>query len=190
MKKHLLFPLSIVFILAVSCKNEPTRDEVVKQNIEDYIINKMDDPESYEFVSLDVIDSVLYIDNITVEKNLLKNSINRSKESINRIEGYKNTEPNLYDEKEILREKTSILKEEKTLASIDSIETVLGDSKNNVASYTYLYKIRGKNKMGAKVLSEYLVQTGDSLKVINVATHPDKLFIHPNSFPGRKELKN
>ena len=72
----------------------------------------------------------------------------------------------------------------------DSIETSLGRRVSQVAAYKYVFRCRGKNAFGAKVLSEYFVETdpAPNFKVINVADTPGQLFVSPNNFPGYHEM--
>ena len=63
--------ISIYLLLCLtSCKNEKplSRDEIVRNNVEEYLTSRMNDPESYEFVELKLFDSVLYKDNIKYRK--------------------------------------------------------------------------------------------------------------------------
>jgi hypothetical protein len=184
-----LFALMTLGLTSCSEK-KPNRDEIVIKNAEEYLKAKMNDPKSYEFVKLALIDSVLYSDNIQYRKEAFSKYLEDDKDEIKRKEGYKIDLPSMYDEKEIEELKAKIAKNEKILMKIDSLETKLGNKKNEVASYTYVFSFRGNNALGAKILNEYILQTNPSpdFKVINMTDDKDKVYLNPNDFPGYKEM--
>ncbi len=178
-------------ILFLSCKEKkPTQDEIVKKNIEGKLIPKMNDPKSYEFVELKLIDSVLYIDNINYRKKYFKDLISYDKNHLKQIEEYKTKLPSLYDDKEVNDLKEKIKQNELIIKKIDSLEKKLDNKINNVASYTYKFSFRGNNALGAKILKEYIVQTkpAPGLEIINMTDDKDKVYLNPNDFPGYREM--
>ncbi|NRT14694.1 hypothetical protein HNP99_001038 [Flavobacterium sp. 28A] len=184
-----LFTLTTLALTSCSEK-KPNRDEIVRKNAEEYLKEKMNDPKSYEFVKLELIDSVLYSDNIKYRKENFNKNIEDNKDEIKRKEEYKIEIPSMYDEREIEELKADIAKNEKIIAKIDSLETKLGTKKNQVASYTYVFSFRGNNALGAKILNEYILQTNPSpdFKIINMTDDKDKVFLNPNDFPGYREM--
>lgn len=74
------------------------------------------------------------------------------------------------------------------LKKIDSLVSIMDVGINDVASYSYLFKFRTNNKLGATVLNEYIVQTDENRDVINMTNEMNKLFLNPNDFPGYKEM--
>jgi hypothetical protein len=184
-----LFALMTIGLTSCSEK-KPNRDEIVTKNAEDYLKAKMNDPKSYEFVKLVLIDSVLYSDNIQYRKEAFSKYLEDDKDEIKRKEGYKIDFPSMYDEKEVEELKAKIAKNEKILVKIDSLETKLGNKKDEVASYTYVFSFRGNNALGAKILNEYILQTNPSpdFKVINMTDDKDKVYLNPNDFPGYREM--
>lgn len=150
--KQLLIIYLVCIVMGCGTQQSETPENVVKINAETYIRDKLNDPNTYEFVSLEVVDSVTYRDNIDYRRDYL----------------YAN---------------------ERAVKVIDSLSATLGDQVNDVASYTYLFTFRATNAMGAKVLNEYLVQTGPKpeLEVINFTDDMDELFLNPGDFPGYRE---
>ena len=111
---------AIVTIGLTSCgKKQLTRDDIVKQNAEEYIKSKMNDPNSYEYVKLELIDSVLYSDNIEYRKDYFKHNIEYNQSSIEQQESYKTELPSLYDEQEIKDLNAEIEKSKRILSKID-----------------------------------------------------------------------
>lgn len=117
-------------------------------------------------------------------------NLKRDKETLERQEDYKEDLPSMYDENEVAELKGKIERNEKILAEIDSLESDLGDTVNQIASYTYLYSFRGNNKLGAKVLNKYILQThpGPDYEVIKLAENRDQVILNPNDFPGYREM--
>lgn len=191
MKKIIL--TGTIVALLFSCSEKPkTQDEIVKQNAEDYVKPLLNDPKSYEFADLKLIDSVLYKDNIEYRKEDFNHNIDFEENLLSLKDNeWAETQKALYgkiDSTDILESMMKIEKNKIILSKIDSLEIALGDRKNDVASYTYTFSFRGNNKLGAKVLNEYIVQTDQSLKVINMTDDKDKVYLNPNDFPGYLEM--
>jgi hypothetical protein len=181
----------LVSICLFSCTEKvPTRNEIIQKNAEDYLKSKMNDPKSYEFVKIELVDSVLYSDNIKYRQENFKQDMEYDLSSLERLEGYKTEIPSLYDEKEVQGLKDKIEKNRRILSKIDSLAVKLGNKKNEVASYTYIFSFRGNNALGAKILNEYVVQTkpAPDFKIINMTDEKDKIYLNPNDFPGYREM--
>ena len=182
---------ALVSIGLTSCaEKEPTRDEIVKKNAEEYIKSKMNDPKSYEFVKIELVDSILYSDNIEYRKENFKRDMEYDQSSLERLERYKTEIPSMYDEKEVEELNLKIEKNIRILTKIDSLASELGERKNEVASYTYIFSFRGNNALGAKILNKYAVQTDPApeYKIINMTDEKDKMYLNPNDFPGYREM--
>lgn len=173
-----LFALVIIELISCTGK-QPTQDEIVMKNAEEYVKSKMNDPESYEFVKIELIDSVLFKDNIQLQRGYFSQDIDKDRRLLEIKERYKT------DEQEVQDLKAEIEKNEKILFKIDSLESELGDRKNEVASYDYIFSFRGNNALGAKILNEYVLQTGPApdFKVIDMNDEGIK-HRYPNHFPG------
>lgn len=185
----LLGLFSIMVIGLAACNNNPTQNEIVKKNAEEYVKSKLNDPSSFEFADLILVDSITYLDNINYRKEGFVKDIESGKANIESQEKYKTDMPSMYNEKTIPDLKETVKKNEKILSVIDSLETALGERKNEATSYTYTYSFRSKNALGAKVLNEYILQTdaAPSFKIINMTDDKDKVILNPNDFPGYRE---
>ena len=146
-------------------QNEKKLREVVEAKLK----TDMNDWSSYEFVSAEAIDTVKYIDNINFRKDFFKE----------RIEREKGLSINLSN---------SIKKDSLILIGIDSIQNVMGNKVNDDVAYLYKYKFRGKNKLGALILEEYLVYISPSGELIQMTNDENKLYNNPGEFPGYVEL--
>lgn len=183
--------LLILTIGLFSCgEKKATRDELVRIKAEEYVKSKMNDPATYEFVKLELKDSVLYSDNIDYRKEYFNRNMGYDKESLERLKGYKKEIPSMYSKEKEDELNVKIGKNEEILTAIDSIANVLGSRKNEVASYTYLFSFRGNNALGAKILNEYVLQTNPApdYAVTNMTDDAKKIFLNPNDFPGYKEM--
>ncbi|WP_121964705.1 hypothetical protein [Myroides sp. N17-2] len=179
-----------IFGLASCSDKRLTKGEIIKKNVEVYLKEKMNDPSSYEFVKLELIDSITFSNNIEYRKDYFTRNIGYDKSSLERQEGYKTEIPSMYDEKEVENLKTKIRRNEVILSKIDSLATILGNKKYEVASYTYFFSFRGNNALGVKILNEYIVQTNPApdFEIINITDNKDKIILNPNDFPGYREM--
>ncbi|WP_430811304.1 MULTISPECIES: hypothetical protein [unclassified Carboxylicivirga] len=187
--------LTIIFVLIalLGCSKQPTQYDIVKRNAKLYTIPQLNDPSSYEFASLKLIDSVLYRDNIEYKKQNIKWLLQSDKDMLKSAEDARNRGgllAELTDEKQIQDYKGNIKKLEGILKDIEAKKLSLGDTINQAASYTYEYSFRAKNAMGALVLEKYIVQTkpAPSFDIINMAKNANKVLLNPNSFPGYDDI--
>lgn len=192
---NLIFGFSLIAFGLISCESEKilNRQDIVKANVEEYLKPKMNDPASYEYADLKLTDSVSYLDNINYRKEYFMQQIKNNMDLMAVIAPYEKEFPKIWDESkkgEIEKLKDEIEKSEKIISEITKLESELGDKVNDVASYTYLYSFRGTNKMGAKVLNEYILQTNPApdYNVINLVEDRGKVVLNPNDFPGYKEM--
>lgn len=139
---------------------------MLRENVEKQVIEKLNDPSSYEFVSLKVIDSTTYAENIAERRRTIERNMGLSfNDSL---------------KEEQLKENILILK---------NIEDEMGESVSKIPAYTYLYSFRGKNAMGAKVLQEYYVQSDPEDNILKITEDTGGLLTVPNGFPNSDRLK-
>lgn len=138
MKKILIITL-IVFV--IGCKNEPTRQQLVEQSIKAYILENIDNPDKYEPISFDPIDTLYtsYYDDFTYRKyESAKDNFERDKKF------YEEYGSSFY-----YKEMKDAEKEYKSLeAAADSIK------RNFVPEIDYIicrHTYRAENKFGAIV---------------------------------------
>ena len=191
MRTLLYFMLLAPILYLSSCSEKvPTQDDLVKANTEEYLKPKLNDPDSYEFARIELIDSVLYSDNIEWRINNFQRQLDDDKEYLKKWSSKLSTYKLESIEKIVDLTNISIEKNEKILNAIDSIKTSLGSKINDIASYTYLFSYRSNNALGVKVLKEYIIQTEPkpTLNVINMTDDKSKVYNTPNSFPGYEEM--
>ena len=186
-----LFIMTCLLIGLVCCNNKAkNQQDIVKQKAEEYAKSRMNDPDSYEFAVLQLIDSTLYRDNIKYRRDYFARDLDNDKGDLKRQLENKREFPSLYDKKAVAELREKIKRNEQIILEIDQLEKKLAGQANNVAAYKYIFTFRGKNAMGAKVLNEYILQTDPSpnYNVINMTSDDDKVFLNPNEFPGYREM--
>jgi hypothetical protein len=136
----------------------------------------MDDPASYEFVGVEQID--------TVTKNeSRRSSISMSKRLSELYSGFLPTDEDLlqmylrspkdpYYQEQAKSKAEDIDKRKAEIADmqneIDSLSALLTNSDSSgIVRINAIVKIRGNNKMGAKILSRYHVSFDENMKFVN-----------------------
>lgn len=195
MKNPVLKITTSLFALAVlglsSCSKTPqTQEEIVAQNAKIYVQGKMNNPESYKLVSLELVDSVLVIDNIKFRKIFLQEQVDKILNKLYEIRDSQTENPTDQQKDKIKELKIQVENSEKMLSKIDSIEVALGDKVKEMTSYTYRFSYKANNELGEKELNETYLQAGlaPEYKVLIVTTDKEELRLHSNDFPGYKEM--
>jgi len=200
MKIHLLIPL--VLILGCATDSKPTaentgksenkaeeildRDGMVRKSIERKLQKEMHDPKSYEFVSLLCLDSITYRKNLEYILKDCAQSIEEDQRMHKSNSSFNRSYPGSYSKEDLEKLQLKIEKEKVLLEKCKTIGDSLGNKLNEVASYLYVFEMRGNNKMGGKVLQEYYVQTSNEhpYVIYNMATEVSELILAPGTLPG------
>ncbi|MDC8002494.1 hypothetical protein POV27_00390 [Aureisphaera galaxeae] len=195
MKKLLpLFWVGAVFLFSglTSCGSNPNEDRqnIVKTNLESSLLKKLHAPDSYQFGALELVDSVLYKDNVTYHKNFYSLNLNGAKEGLERQQKYKEEKSSMYVEEKVNSLNAEVKKYETILTEIDKLTEQLGEKTNDVASYTYRFTFKSENTQGVLSEYKYLVQTkpGPDYKIIELVQNESQALLHPNDFPGFTEM--
>ncbi|GAB2549852.1 hypothetical protein [Spirosoma aerophilum] len=182
--------LLAMLVAQTACQKKRNQIDIVRQNAETYIKPKLNDASSYEFVEITLLDSTSYRDNIKYRIDSFGEEIQSDKAELKRQEGYRRSFPTLYDKNEVRELQGKITQNNKIIKEIKAIENQMGTHVNDIAAYKYLFKLRGTNAFAAKMLNEYILQTGPApdYKVLNMTTDPDKVYLNPNEFPGYEPM--
>ena len=169
MKQLYKFTLAAMFScgLLISCGTSeeqpseatPSQHDIVEANAEAYLQDKLDDPSSYEFVSLELMDSVLYKDNIEY----------RRKQFAGRDQDLK-TQAILIKIDSI---ETGLGEKSNEVASY----TYLFKFRNNNGF--------GAKVLNERIIQ---TTPAPELGIVNMASDRDGLFLNPNDFPGYLEM--
>jgi hypothetical protein len=185
MKKIIIYPLLVL----IGCAAPFSRDNQVKENAENKLKEMLHDYKSYEFVSLELIDSTLFIDNINYRINQFKNRADDADKDVLNKEDYK-VRFSMYTDEDIQEVKEEAQQNKDIIAEILKMKDSMGEKVNDVASLKYLLKFRANNAFGATMLHEYFLQTDSELNIINMGDEAGKIYVTPNEFPGYFEMIN
>jgi hypothetical protein len=175
----------------------------VRKSAEAYLMENLNDPSSYEFVSLVPTDTITYLENIDGRLEDFQRDLDRAlsqldfySSEIAREEalGYTSSMTEWFTE-QVETEQKNVDMNTSLVAGIDSIKTALGDRVNGVACYEYEFTYRANNAMGGLTLNRATLQITPDNEVITVAETPGKKIVYPNNFPGyiefvRKKYQN
>jgi hypothetical protein len=184
-------------IILTSC-NMTT--DPVRKSAEAYLLPNLNDPYSYEFVSLTLINTITYLDNIQGRQKAALNSLSKSRDRYNNYRDDLESKQKKSEEDRYLSPPTDI--EKATLraftqhyysdsifvAGLDYITTTLGATVNEIVCYEYEFVFRAKNAMGGLVLDRRLLQITPKYEVITLISDYDKRVVFPKDFPGYAEL--
>jgi len=192
-----------VFLLSMlcfaSCKSEKdvfidepleTREQFVKTNVENSIMDKLHDPDSYQFVFLKLRDSVQYKDNLNVYRTFYQGLTDSDKKQLSEQETYKAEGSAKYVPTKVRYLEDNIAKNEKVLSEIRKVYEELGDRVNETIYYKYLFTFRSMNTEDQEGLYNYFVKTEakPNWKVLKVAETEDEIAIIPSDFPGYEAM--
>ncbi|MGB4012768.1 MAG: hypothetical protein WBK97_01130 [Bacteroidales bacterium] len=152
------FPIIIALLLA-SCTPGKIDPRAI---IEAELMKVLNDPESYEFVSLEKLDSSSYAMQINKDRELYEYFSNDNLDDDSPFEIYYRS-------------------------ALDTLNTIVGgmsaDSLDAVRSYTYLITYRANNGVGAKILDQTFVQMSPSGEVFEMTDDMEELVRHPEGTP-------
>ncbi|PHS51628.1 MAG: hypothetical protein COB01_09665 [Lutibacter sp.] len=161
--------LLIIFSL-ISCDKNLTKKEIIKKQTFDFLKNNLNDPNSYEFVNLELIDSVSKKDSM---KTLIQLNNKKIIRNIKSIKFYNSV--NSKKDRIIELKKNNKDIENQNIDLYGKLKIKKND--NEIISYTYLLKYRTKNELGASVLYEqYLIAgTNPDYMIIQIINNTDEI---------------
>lgn len=191
MRNSILF--LFISILVISCSSEPdtralTKDEVVKVRAEMKLMTMMDDPSSYEFISIELVDSTSQEYTVINAKEVWQRLLDAVQGNLDIYILDKELYPSLYDQKKVDAQRADVNKYTKIVNGIDSIGKNLGESIKDATSYVYLFKFRAKNAFNALVLNQYYLQIDTMLEVIDLVDDIKDVNLSPVNLPGYGEV--
>lgn len=167
---------------------EEERNDMVRTSVEEYYRQHTPPDSSYEFVSLTVIDTILYKDNIAFRRNFIQAEIDHNRSMAEIAQQKQDTFQTVNFHEKIVEYQDKLERYERVMTGIDSLEKVLGGKGDEVASYTYLFKCKADNGQGKQIEKVYYVQTDMGFGVLGMTDNKETIFPNPNDFPGYKEM--
>lgn len=168
-------PILAIALLIIGCSYAPNQESLIKKALKENFVPEMDDPSSYEFVGIESIDTFF-------NKEYRKNIIEGNQKYIEMYSGFLSSDEDLlemyqsgptrsYFKEEAAGKIKEISEQKAEIASyqmkVDSATALLHNADSNgIVNITAYVKIRGNNKMGAKVLSRYWVSFDENMKFI------------------------
>lgn len=195
MKNFKLIQLLSVILIALSfmycAKSEK---DIVRKNVESVVINKLNDPKSYEFVEIQLIDSFSNRDAIDYRIEQAESWLDYKKSRIDDLEKYKNDKglSSLFKQDEYDKYLNEYSQDKAKIDELKELKKNKNDILDNIVSYTYSYSFRGNNALGAKILNTYYIQTdaSEQRNIINIAENEKKIYLNPVDIEGYKEILN
>lgn len=160
--KHITY-ISLIGILGCifSCSKESASPlAVMEDSIKVYLLENLDDPNSYESVKSEILDTTLYVENLEHMKSLMI----KYAESMDSEYG-KDAKLNYLNQADLYQKK------------LDSMN--LSSDPNAIAAYRVLHTFRAKNKFGALVLNQLKFEFKPTLSIYKVREMSD-----PKGSPG------
>ena len=200
MNYKILFSLFGICLVIGGCSRNDQKKErdteaidpltTIKTNAEAHLQTMLNDPKSYEFVSLEFIDTVTYEENINRMKTSHQNDLELANQNIQSQLEYQKIGSFIFDINDLTRSRSDSMNAQTILNGLDSIEKKLSGKIKEEAAYLLIFKYRAKNALGALVINENFLQVtaGPDFKVLNITDNTKRLFLTPNSFPGFEEF--
>lgn len=189
MKTKIYLLTIITSIFFTSCSTEPSQKEIVKNKIETKIKSAMNDPASYEFASIELIDSTTNKINFEYTKSSLEMDLEFQEKQL-KSDSIKYSQAEFESLKKIYKDGIDKYrpKVKNTKSELDKIEKIKQKLAENgeldkVVSYEYLFSFRGNNKLGAKVKNTVIVQItpAPEYEIFNLTTNKDEIILNPKS---------
>jgi hypothetical protein len=154
-------------ILLMSCSSDESK---IRGKAEKIVKENMNDPKSYELVGFEKEGVLTWNDCIDNRIRLFQSSLDYYTAEKNKIE----------------------IKYYKSLISgMNYIKKKMGEKASEVAITNYVLRIRGNNKLGSKVLSDFYVQVlnDGKFEVLNLVSEKSKLYdTLTDELPGYSEV--
>ena len=174
----------VILAIIISCNKKNNTEQKLQYKIENIIKNNLDNPNSFEFVSMNFIDTIYLIDNYKNNKTNLfgfaktyESSIKQSKHFLNEWKKRLKTIPQkksyiqqkISENTDAIRTNSKKLKEiKKSITEIDSIIIDLEKKIKKPFEINVKYKFRTTNEYNAKVLKTYNIYVNDSLEILDL----------------------
>ncbi len=168
----------LLTLAVISCS--PSKEDLAKEKIEAYLLSKMNDAKSYEFVSIDSLQSYSKFDSLVKEIEFSEKMIISMKELVDSNESFINTMNRIDNSSDYVKSLHEISdntnKDIKGLLSkIEHFKVELKNEnlKKEIIEYRTNINFRGKNALGALMLNSAYVRLDKDMKVIDFTIKED-----------------
>lgn len=168
----------LLTLAVVSCS--PSKEDLAKKKIEAYLFTKMNDAKSYEFVSIDSLQSYSKFDSLVKEIGFLEKIIPSMKDLVEsnnsliqlmiRIDNSSDFVKKLHNQSDSTNKRI-----EESLSKIEHFKTEIKNErlKKEIVEYRTTIYFRGKNAVGALMLNSAYVRLDKDMKVIDFTIKED-----------------
>lgn len=195
MKKVVLLSLVATSLFLFSCSR--SKEDIVRRNVEAVLVPSMNNPRSYEFVSIELIDALSnlrILDHRIVIYNLQKEletvlintnkldleylGLRRSLRHLRHVR-FDRFDAEEYEKlrKDVYIRESKVERYERVVYALTGLKRKYSEHLSQSVSYTFRFVYRGQNAMGATVLNSIYVQTDTSPEfgLLNLAERSGEL---------------
>ena len=168
----------LLTLAVISCS--PSKEDLAKEKIEAYLLSKMNDAKSYEFVSIDSLQPYSKFDSLVKEIEFsekmvitLKELVESNKSLMKSTIMYDNDPNNVKDLQNYTDSSNKDIEE--SLSKIEQFKVELKNEslKKEIIEYRTNINFRGKNALGALMLNSAYVRLDKDMKVIDFTIKED-----------------
>ncbi|MGQ1911583.1 hypothetical protein ACT3CE_17600 [Marinifilum sp. RC60d5] len=183
--------ITLCFIAIIPACNSSKQNEL-QEAIEKVILPQLDAPKSYEFASLQILDTITFKSNVKHDKLHIKQIIENNTNKINRTRKLHSSESKERLDFFLSDEISAVKIYSKALEKLDSIEKQLIPQINQTAAYICKYKFRSNNELGNLSLTTiyFEITPSPSYTILNIQTDAKKLSTTPGDYPGKDLVKS
>lgn len=170
----------LLTLAVVSCS--PSKEDLAKEKIESHLLSKMNDAKSYEFVSIDSLQSYTKFDSLVKEIEFSEKMIISMKELVDSNESFINTMNRIDNSSDYVKSLHEISdntnKDIKGLLSKiehSKVEIKNESLKKEIIEYRTNINFRGKNALGALMLNSAYVRLDKDMKVKELTVTEPKI---------------
>jgi hypothetical protein len=166
----------IIFLTITSCSEnvvvqEETTTMKIENQLQSYVDNNFNDPESYQFVGFDVFDTLWNTDIYIEMAELILDDIVDIQDKINVLdkewEEYDYNQSMVYFSRNISSAENEMRKKFET---VDSLINIMESGTEIMDGYKCLWTFRAKNNFGALILQDFFVDVDTSFNIIDIYT--------------------
>ena len=168
----------LLTLAVISCS--PSKEDLAKEKIEAHLLSKMNDAKSYEFVSIDSLQSYTKFDSLVKEIEFSEKVIISMKDLVESDKSLINTMSSLDKESDFVKDMLNFSDStnkhiNEYLSKIEHIKVELKNEslKKEIIEYRTNIQFRGKNAMGALVLNSAYVRLNKDMKVLDFTIKED-----------------
>ena len=168
----------LLTLAVISCS--PSKEDLAKKKIEAHLFTKMNDAKSYEFVSIDSLQSYSKFDSLVKEIEFLEKMVISMKEVVESDKSFIKTISSINNDSDLIEDTQNFMDStnkhiNESLSKIEHSKVELKNEslKKEIIEYRTNINFRGKNALGALMLNSAYVRLDKDMKVIDFTIKED-----------------